>query len=231
MKILLFIPARGGSKGIKNKNLVRIKNKPLIKFTIDIAKKLKGYDIFISSDSKKIINYCKSLGVKVEYIRPRKISKSTSSIFETILDAIRWLEKKGLFYENILVLQPTNPLRSLKEIKKIINIYKKKKLVSLASITKMREHPYECIQIKDKKWKYLSEPKKKNLLSENHKSNFFFIDGSIYINSIDFIKRNKSLIVKGKTHFIKNNDDYAIDIDYPEELLFAKYKIKAKGIK
>lgn len=73
--------------------------------------------------------------------------------------------------------------------------------------------------------------KKKNLLSENHKSNFFFIDGSIYINSIDFIKRNKSLIVKGKTHFIKNNDDYAIDIDYPEELLFAKYKIKAKGIK
>ena len=137
MKILLFIPARGGSKGIKNKNLVRIKNKPLIKFTIVIAKKLKGYDIFISSDSKKIINYCKSLGVKVEYIRPRKISKSTSSIFETILDAIRWLEKKGLFYENILVLQPTNPLRSLKEIKKIINIYKKKKLVSLASITKI----------------------------------------------------------------------------------------------
>ena len=97
MKILLFIPARGGSKGIKNKNLVRIKNKPLIKFTIDIAKKLKGYDIFISSDSKKIINYCKSLGVKVEYIRPRKISKSTSSIFETILDAIRWLEKKVCF--------------------------------------------------------------------------------------------------------------------------------------
>ena len=58
--------------------------------------------------------------------------------------------KKGLFYENILVLQPTNPLRSLKEIKKIINIYKKKKLVSLASITKMREHPYECIFLKKK---------------------------------------------------------------------------------
>ena len=70
--------------------------------------------------------------------------------FETILDAIRWLEKKGLFYENILVLQPTNPLRSLKEIKKSLIFTRKKKLVSLASITKMREHPYECIFLKKK---------------------------------------------------------------------------------
>ena len=73
MKILIFIPARGGSEGIKNKNLVKINKKPLIKFTIDLAKKIKKYDIFVSSDSKKIINYCKSLGVKINYVRPKKL--------------------------------------------------------------------------------------------------------------------------------------------------------------
>ena len=60
------------------------------------------------------------------------------------------------------------------------------------------------------------------------KVNFFFIDGSVYINSINFIKKYKSLIVKGKTKFFKNNNDYAIDIDYPEDLVFAKYRIEKK---
>ena len=221
MKILLFIPARGGSKGIKNKNLVRIKNKPLIKFTIDIAKKLKGYDIFISSDSKKIINYCKSLGVKVEYIRPRKISKSTSSIFETILDAIRWLEKKGLFYENILVLQPTNPLRSLKEIKKIINIYKKKKLVSLASSTKMREHPYECIFLKKKKWNFLQKSKNLLIRRQDFDDNYFFIDGTYYLVSTKFLKKYRRFVSLKHTYFYKLDNKWPVDIDYEEDLKVA----------
>ncbi len=221
MKILLFIPARGGSKGIKNKNLVRIKNKPLIKFTIDIAKKLKDYDIFISSDSKKIINYCKSLGVKVEYIRPKKFAKATSSIFETILDAIEWLEKKALFYENILILQPTSPLRSLKEIKKIINIYKKKKLVSLASVTKMREHPYECIYLKKKRWNFLQKSKNLLIRRQDFDDNYFFIDGTYYLVNTKFLKKNKKFISLNHTYFYKLKNKWPIDIDYEEDLKVA----------
>ena len=61
MRTLIFIPARGGSEGIKNKNLIKINKTPLIKFTIDFAKKFKNHKILISSDSAKIISYCKKI--------------------------------------------------------------------------------------------------------------------------------------------------------------------------
>ena len=92
----------------------------------------------------------------------------------------------------------------------------------------MREHSYECGEIKNKKTNYLAEPNKKISISQNSKFNFFFNDVSIYINTINFIKKYKSLIVKGKTKFLKNNNDYAIDIDYPEDLVFAKHRIEKK---
>ena len=68
--------------------------------------------------------------------------------------------------------------------------------------------------------------KKKIFVSQKYSENYYFIDGSIYINSINFLKKYKSLITKNKTKFIKNNNNFAIDIDNPEDLLFAKYKMQ-----
>ena len=90
----------------------------------------------------------------------------------------------------------------------------------------MREHPFECVKIKKNKWKYLDQPKKKFLFLRNTVKIIILIDGSIYINSINFLKKYKSLIKKNKTKFIKNNNNFAIDIDNPEDLLFAKYKMQ-----
>ncbi len=232
MSYLFLIPARGGSKRIKNKNLIKINRKPLIDYTLNVCEKFKNIDTVISTDNNLIKNHCIKKGFFNVYKRPKKYSKDNSAMIDVILDFLNHLSKNKIEkYKYIILLQPTSPLRTYFDIKKSLNFFKKKRLDSLASISIMREHPYECVQIKNKKWKYLSEPKRKISLSQNYKLDFFFIDGSIYINSIDFIKKYKSLIVKGKTSFIKNNDDYAIDIDYPEELLFAKYKIKKKKIK
>ena len=94
MKSLVFIPARGGSVGIKNKNLIKINNKPLIKYTLDVAKKIKNCDIFISTDSKKILNYCKKQGLHIDYLRPKSLSKSSTSMIDAVLHGINFLEKK-----------------------------------------------------------------------------------------------------------------------------------------
>ncbi len=126
MKTLAFIPARGGSRGIKNKNLIKINKKPLIKYTIDLVKKFKILDIFISSDSKKIINYCKNLGVEIHYKRPVKLSNSKTSMYKTVKHGLDWLKKRGKTYDNILLLQPTNPLRNKEDLQKILKLSKKK---------------------------------------------------------------------------------------------------------
>ena len=229
MSYLFLIPARGGSKRIKNKNLIKINNKPLIDYTLNICKKFKNIETVISTDNTAIRNHCIKKGFLNIHERPKKHSKDHSSMIDVLLDYLSYLSKNKIEkYKYIILLQPTSPLRTYLDIKKSLNFFKKRKLNSLASVSKMREHPYECVEIKNKKWNYLAEPKKKISISQNYKFNFFFIDGSVYINSINFIKKYKSMIVKGKTKFLKNNNDYAIDIDYPEDLVFAKYRIEKK---
>tara|TARA_B100000242_G_C43022832_1_gene476085 strand:+ start:369 stop:1070 length:702 start_codon:yes stop_codon:yes gene_type:complete len=227
MSFLFFIPARGGSKRIKNKNLIKLNNKPLIKYTLDVCKKFKNIDTIVSTENKKIRDYCIKHGVTNVYSRPNNLSKDNTSMIDVILNYIEYLSKKKIIkYKNIVLLQPTSPLRTFEEIKKSMNFFLEKKLSSLASISKMREHPFECVKIKKNKWKYLDQPKKKIFVSQKYSENYYFIDGSIYINSINFLKKYKSLITKNKTKFIKNNNNFAIDIDNPEDLLFAKYKMQ-----
>ena len=222
MKTLLFIPARGGSKGIKNKNLLKIKNKPLIKYTIEFAQKFQKHEIFVSTDSDKILNYCRKLGVKMNYKRPKKFSTSTSSMYDTVMDAIYWLNERGKFYDNVLVLQPTNPLRDRKDLEKIFKIFKSKKLTSLASVTQMREHPYECVYFDKKQWKYLKKPKKKITRRQDYTENNFFIDGTYYLLNVSFLKKSNSFISLKKTYFYKLSNKWPIDIDYLDDVKVAK---------
>ena len=94
MKILGFVPARGGSTGIPMKNLSKVNGKPLIKYTLEIGKKIdKNLRLFISSDSKKILQFCKMNGYHEAYMRPKKLSTSKSNVIDAILHGLDWLKK------------------------------------------------------------------------------------------------------------------------------------------
>ena len=81
MKILAFVPARSGSKSIKNKNMVKLKGRPLIYYTLNILSKVKKNTFsFVSTDDKKIKNYCKKMGFKNNYLRPKNLSGDKSKI-------------------------------------------------------------------------------------------------------------------------------------------------------
>ena len=137
MSFLFFIPARGGSKRIKNKNLIKLNNKPLIKYTLDVCKKFKNIDTIVSTENKKIRDYCIKHGVTNVYSRPNNLSKDNTSMIDVILNYIEYLSKKKIIkYKNIVLLQPTSPLRTFEEIKKSMNFFLEKKLSSLASISK-----------------------------------------------------------------------------------------------
>ena len=126
-------------------------------------------------------------------MRPKNISKSNSNISDAILDALKWFYKRNIIFDYFLLLQPTSPIRSLFEIKKIINLSKRKKISSIVSATKMTEHPYECLELNQNgKWKYLvKKDNKKIFLRQKYKNNFYFIDGSAYFVRVDFfLKKN-----------------------------------------
>lgn len=227
MKSLIFIPARAGSVGIKNKNLIKINNKPLIKYTLDVAKKIKNADIFVSTDSKKIVNYCQRQGFKIDYLRPKNISKSSTSMIDTVLHGLKFLEKKNLNYENLILLQPTNPLRTVKVLNSAIKKFVLSNKPLLVTVTKMREHPFECIQLlKNNRWKFLK--KKNNQLNrrQQFEKNFFFIDGTIYISKIRFLKKYKNFIIEKKTSLFHLKNNWPIDIDHPDDILVAQNFIR-----
>ena len=140
-KILAIVPARSGSQRLKNKNILKIKGKPLIYFTLREVKKVQSISkILVSTNSRKIANIAGQYGVVVPFLRPNNISKNNSSMLSVIKHAINYYEKKGFFFfDYILLLQPTSPIRKSFHIKKAIHkISKNKSINGLVSIEKAK---------------------------------------------------------------------------------------------
>ena len=162
MNIVTLIPARGGSKGIKKKNILKINNKPLIFYSIDISKKIKSInETFVSSDSNQILKISKKFEAKT-IKRPKKISVDKSTDLEAFKHFYIEYKKKYKKEIDLLVhLRPTTPFRKEKTIKKIINIMKiNKKFSSLRCFIKSTHSPFKMYTQKNKTAKPLINSRK-----------------------------------------------------------------------
>ena len=224
MSILVFIPARGGSKGIKNKNLIKVGKKKLIDYTLETAKELgKDTFYFVSTDSRKIQRYCNSKGNRSNYIRPSHLATDKSNIIDSVFHAIEWLENFHKYKpDSVLLLQPTSPFRNNKDIKKAINEFKKKNLQSLVGAVKMKQHPYECIELKNNKWNFIAKFSKKISRRQEYDNNYYFIDGSFYLCKLTFLLKYKKFIHKNITKIKIFDNSLSLDIDEPHDLKLAE---------
>ena len=149
MSFVAFIPARSGSTGIKNKNLVKINNKELIYWTINVAKKCKFIKkIIVSTDSKTIANIAVKYGAEVPFLRPKSISKNNSKTIDSIIHFLKNYDYSK--YKNIILLQPTSPFRTKLTLNKSINLYLKNKLNSLVSVSLSKKNKDLLFKIKKK---------------------------------------------------------------------------------
>ena len=135
------MPARGGSKRLKNKNILPINKKPMFVYTMLQAMKSKKIrNFFVSTESKKIISICKKFNINY-IIRPKHLSKDNTEKQEAIVHAVRYLVKKK-YYPNIVIsLQPNSPETKAKDIDKALTFFEKKlypsyKIKELISIGK-----------------------------------------------------------------------------------------------
>jgi CMP-N,N'-diacetyllegionaminic acid synthase len=198
LKFISVIPARAGSKGVKNKNIFPLNKKPLISYTFNAAKKSMIKNNFVLTDSKKIKKIAKNYGINGDYERPKKFSQSNTSLIETLSHFYEWTKKKIINFDYMVVLQPTSPLRKHEDINRACNLIKKNKCKSLFSISESLEHPYEAIDVKKGKWKYILKKSKNFYRRQDFDINSYFINGSIYII-------HKNLIIKKKIYEMKNH--------------------------
>lgn len=217
----ILIPARAGSKGIKNKNIYPCNGKPLIQYTIDSALKSKiKKDVYVSTDSKKIATLSESLGAKAPYLRSPQLGKDNISTIDVIFEFIDLYP----FYKHIVLLQPTSPLRKSFHIDKAINLYLSSKSSSLVSTKKTNLNKKYFFKYKKKYLKI-----NKVVLHERRQEvqEEMYPNGAIYISSYKNIIKNKSFFVK-KTAFFEMDQTSSIDIDNLEDLKLVESILKIK---
>tara|TARA_B100001057_G_C22868269_1_gene957557 strand:- start:3132 stop:3806 length:675 start_codon:yes stop_codon:yes gene_type:complete len=192
---VFIVPARKGSKGIKNKNLVKVKKKKLIEYTLEILKKIPNKRKYVLSDSTLVKQIAKKYNVNTSYIRTKELSKDNTKLIDNLCHFDKFIRNK-IKFKYYVVLQPTSPLRKYKDIEHSIKKILKNKSESLFSISKSIEHPNESIFIKNNKINYFQ--KKRISLRQNYKSSYF-INGAIYIFNKKLLKKKKMISIKFHT--------------------------------
>lgn len=145
MKILVIIPARGGSKGIPHKNIKPLAGKPLIHYTIDVARQIvANEDICVSTDDPEIIQCVEDYGVKVPFVRPSELATDTAGTYEVLLHALNYYEQQGKTYDVVILLQNTSPFRTPKQVKEALALYNSN-LDMVVSVKECSANPYYCV--------------------------------------------------------------------------------------
>lgn len=220
-KIIALIPARGGSKGIKNKNIRMLGGKPLIAWTIEAAQKSKYLDeIILSSDSMDIIKIAQNKGCKAPFVRPKQLALDESSSIDVIIHALDQVKDR---FDYLLLLQPTSPFRTDKHIDEIIEECINLNAQAIVSISKIKKHPSFLFQLLDRKLlPYL--PAETQLRRQDMPPSYEH-NGALYLSTVDFIRSNKTYLLPTvygfEMHGVSN-----LDIDTQEDWDYAEYLIK-----
>lgn len=231
-EIIALIPARSGSKGVKNKNIKKINNRPLIYYSIKAAQKSKFIDrIIVSTDSKKIANIANKLGAETPFLRPKNISKDKTLDYPVIE---HFLKEMGYFNarHNVIIvfLRPTMPLRSHKDIDKGLDLMLKNK--NIGCVRSVRESTYPPFwQLKIKNNIIRPFIKEVGKFQVNHRRQdlpkTYVCDG--YIDAIrSNIVFSQKKFPAGKVYAVKSITKEYVDIDTYYDFKKAKELLKKK---
>lgn len=142
MKRLAIIPARSGSKGLPDKNIRSICEKPLLAYSVEAARDSGLFErIYVSTDSKKYKEIAEAWGAEVPFLRPESLAGDTSSSWDVVKQALEVFAKMGEEYEEIALLQPTSPLRNAEDIRKAHELMEEKRAKAVIGVCPMDHSP------------------------------------------------------------------------------------------
>lgn len=219
-KFLALIPARGGSKGIKDKNITSLNGKPLIAYTIEAARNCPYIDdVVVTTDSSKIADVAAKYGARIPFLRPASLASDNSTTLDAILHAVTTLKSQGNEYDYLVLLQPTSPLRTSNDITKCIDKMFEYNSDNIVSISPVNDNPVLIRQIADNGHvsKLLNQS---STVRRQDMKPYYRVNGSIYINKISDLNE--------KTSFNDNECGYimdsshSVDIDEYTDILYAE---------
>jgi len=232
-KILCTICARGGSKGVKNKNIKPINGKPLIAYTIEQAKQSGLFDhIVISTDSDDIATIAKEYGAEVFFKRSPEMASDTAGKLDVIKDAFQRSETHyNKKFDYLVDLDATAPLRTIEDITQSFKQFLDNNNDNLITAMPSRRSPYfNLVEVDNKGKVYLSKTLDDSIVRRQDAPKSYDMNASIYIWKRDIILKEKSLFLE-QTGLYVMPEERSIDIDTELDYKFVEFIMKECDVK
>jgi N-acylneuraminate cytidylyltransferase len=227
MNSLIIIPARGGSKRIPRKNIKPLNGKPLIEYTIDVARKLApDYNICVSTDDMEIAETVEQYGLKIPFIRPQCLSTDNAGTYEVLLHALNFYEQQGIFYTNVILLQTTSPFRNVEHVKEALGLYRNDIDMVVSVKTSSANPYYNCFEETSEGFLYLSKGDGKTINRQNAPKVWMY-NGAIYIINPDSLKKQPLSSFQRKIKY-EMDEYHSLDLDTLFDWDMAEFMLKSK---
>lgn len=217
-KYLAIIPARGGSKRLPRKNILKLCGKPLISWSIESGLKSKYINkVLVTSEDEDILEISKKAGANI-LRRPKELATDTISSYDAVEHAIKNCEN----YEYVVLLQPTSPLRNENHIDEAIQLLEEKNADAIISICEVEHSPL---------WTNIlpANNSMKDFISEGIKStrsqdlpNYFRLNGAVYICKTELLLKQKTFFINENIFAYKMKQENSVDIDSRLDFIIAQ---------
>jgi CMP-N,N'-diacetyllegionaminic acid synthase len=210
MSVLALIPARGGSKGIPRKNIRPFCGKPLLQWSIDVALAASCVDrVVVSTDDPEIAKVALACGAEVPFLRPSELARDTSSGIDPVLHALQQLPDAS----DVLLLQPTSPLRRVQDVEAIVAMHRKAGNDAVVSVTPNGKHP---------SWMFALSPEQvleplmvfPYAACRQQLPPAYVLNGSLYVASRSLLEREHSFLTSNTLGYVMPLQR-SVDIDTP----------------
>jgi CMP-N,N'-diacetyllegionaminic acid synthase len=228
---LFLITARGGSKGIPGKNIKKLGGKPLLHYSIDLAREFTDDEnICLSTDDVKIRKSAEGYGLSVPFKRPSYLAIDSASSYDVIIHALEWYEKKKKYYERVVLLQPTSPFRLKKDVEKALSEYSDK-IDMVVSVNRMKSNPFATFY-KEGSSGMIEKLFNKGTGGDRRQDagNIYELNGAFYVFNVQSLKRGPISDFR-KVKKVETSILNSADIDEPIDWQWCEFLMDQKLVK
>ena len=225
MKNIAMIPARSGSKGLKDKNIRLLNGKPLLAYSIEAAIQSKLFDeIMVSTDSSYYADIAEKYGAKVPFLRSEGNSSDSASSWDTVQEILSFYRNAGEEFDSFCLLQPTSPLRNEEDIINAYDIYKAKEAVAVVSVCEVEHSPLWCGHLGENGSLngFISE---RDTIQRQAVRPFYRINGAIYIAGVNEFEKDRFLYREGSYAYVMSREK-SVDIDCLGDFQYAEFLMR-----
>lgn len=212
MKNIAIIPARSGSKGVKDKNIRPLNGMPLMAHTIRAAIGSGEFDeVMVSTDSEQYAEIAREYGAQVPFLRSEATATDTASSWDMVEEVLDNYLKSGKEFDTFCLLQPTSPLRTAEDIRVAYQLFRDKAEFAVVSVCEAEHSPLWCGQLPpDGEFTHFVDSDA--IRQRQAGGRFYRLNGAIYIVRIDRFKKERFLYQEGSFAYIMP-PERSVDID------------------